>query len=248
MSVVLLDIGNSRCKWGLWSDGQIVDSGALAHEILGDPGRWTFARGAKRAIACNVAGADAAFAAETVLKQVSDAELELVRTSASHAGVTCAYADPSRLGVDRWMAVLAVSRRQPQPAAVVDAGTAMTVDAVAHGREHLGGFIIPGRRLMQRALMRGTADIDVDEPESPTLALGRSTSSAVRNGAVLALAGAVERALGSLADATGVTVSLAQCWFTGGDGALLAEVLGAPAQFDPNVVLEGLAIHAGLRE
>lgn len=245
MTTLLLDIGNSRCKWGLW-EGGLAKTGALAHEILDDPSRWGFAKGVDRAIACNVAGAELALAVESVLQKVTDVELELVRTSAEHAGVTCAYDDPSRLGVDRWMAVLAVSRRMPQPAMVVDAGTAMTVDAVANGARHLGGYIVPGFRLMQTTLMSGTADILVDVPEAPSTAFGDSTSNAVRNGALAAMQGIIARGLHELEVATGEVVDLRHCWFTGGDGALLAEVLAVPDQFDPSMVLEGLAIHAEL--
>ncbi|MEL6215285.1 MAG: type III pantothenate kinase [Pseudomonadota bacterium] len=248
MSTLLLDIGNSRCKWGLWSEGAITRSGALAHEIVDDPARWKFASGVTRAIACNVAGPDAAIAIESVLQKVTNVQIELVRTSASHAGVSCAYPEPSRLGVDRWMAVLAVSRRQPQPAIVVDAGTAMTVDAIADGSRHLGGYIVPGFRLMQNTLMSGTADILVDAPEPPDTEFGESTSAAVRNGALAALQGTILRSITELASVTDASVSEQNVWFTGGDGALLAEAFEVPDQFEANLVLEGLAIHAGLMQ
>ena len=71
----------------------------------------------------------------------------------------CAYADPSRLGIDRWIAVLAAYHLAPGGACVIDAGTAATFDAVdAHGR-HLGGLIMPGPQLLAAALDRNTSNI-----------------------------------------------------------------------------------------
>lgn len=248
MSTLLLDIGNSRCKWGLWRDGAIAQTGALAHEISDDPAQWHFASGVERALACNVGGDEQATRIEFALRQVADVELELATVEAGRAGVRCGYGDPSRLGVDRWMAVLAASRLGPRPMLVVDVGTAMTIDALDADGEHLGGYIIPGLQLMQRALTRRTADIRVDAPEAPSESPGRSTSEAVRNGALTSLAGAVGRAANALAASDREGLDDAQFVFTGGDGTLLAETLGMASQYRANLVLEGLAIYAGLAE
>ncbi|MEL7024139.1 MAG: type III pantothenate kinase [Pseudomonadota bacterium] len=246
MTALLLDIGNSRCKWGLWRDGAITDSGALSHEELATEASWQFAKDADRVIACNVAGAGVAERVRTALESTGLSDIEFVKTTAEHVGVHCAYDDPTRLGVDRWVAAIAVSRCDPQPAMVVDAGTAMTVDSVVDGTQHLGGYIVPGFRLMQKTLMSGTADIVVDDPQAPSTAFGDTTSDAVRNGALAALEGTVVRALRELETVTGVAVDLSHCWFSGGDGEMLAAALGAPEQFDPHLVLKGLAIHAEL--
>lgn len=245
MTVLLLDVGNSRCKWGLWRDGQITKSGALAHEVAADPGRWRFARGAAAAHACSVAAAETAAAIDAAIRESTGLSLSLAQVTASHAGVQCAYQDPTRLGVDRWMAVLCASRRTAEPVLVVDAGTAMTIDAIIDGDRHLGGLILPGVKLMERTLMKRTADIRVDEPAPPMMEFGASTSDAVRNGAMFALCGAVQQAAERLgyADASACPVLM-----TGGDGALLAEALGRPADYEPALVLEGLAIYAGLAE
>ncbi|MEL6870908.1 MAG: type III pantothenate kinase [Pseudomonadota bacterium] len=241
---LLLDIGNTRCKWGMWRDGKITDTGALLHADMQDIAAWQFVRGARRTVVCNVAGNDVLNLVVRQLNDVIGVKPDVARVTHEHAGVTCAYDNPRRLGVDRWMAVLYASRLDAQPAMVVDAGTAMTIDVVARDT-HLGGLIIPGLNLMERSLMQRTADIDVDAPAPAQTALGQTTSDAVRNGALVALAGAVQRAM-SVVD--GAPMQAAQVTVTGGDGAALAAALPFDAVCEPYVVLEGLAIYAGLHE
>ena len=60
-------------------------------------------------------------------------------------GVTCVYEDEKRLGVDRWLAVLAGFKSAQGNVCIIDCGTATTVDVVQENGMHLGGFIIPGK-------------------------------------------------------------------------------------------------------
>lgn len=244
MMVLLLDIGNTRCKWGVWRDGRITDTGALLHADMHHRDAWQFVRGCQRAVVCNVAGNDVLNLVVQQLNDVIGVKPDVARVTHEHAGVRCAYENPRRLGVDRWMAALYASRRGPAPVMVVDAGTAMTIDVVADF-QHLGGLIVPGLALMERSLMQRTADIDVDAPAPSAAAWGMTTSDAVRNGALVALAGAVERAMRMSGDAP---MPAEQVVVTGGDGETLAGALTFDAVFEAHVVLEGLAIYAGLHE
>src|SRR5690606_18274094 len=109
-----------------------------------------------------------------------------LRTAAETCGVRCAYADPARLGVDRWLAVVAAYRDPGGPAVVFDCGTAITVDAVTTAGEHLGGLIIPGIQLMRRALYGSTAGISDEGDEGDVGLLARDTRSAVCGGSLYA--------------------------------------------------------------
>jgi pantothenate kinase type III len=53
---------------------------------------------------------------------------QVARVVQGHAGVTIRYPDPSRLGVDRWLAMLAANAASSKACLVVDCGTALTVD------------------------------------------------------------------------------------------------------------------------
>ena len=244
MSTLLFDIGNTRCKWAVWDEG-IRATGVIDNDEMRDAGQWVFADGADTAFACSVATPGRIETVRDILAR-EDIDLHVATTEHERAGVRCAYPDPTRLGVDRWMAVLAASRLRPKPVLVVDAGTALTIDAVDSDGQHAGGFIIPGIDMMQTALTTRTAQIRIDAPEEINEAFGTSTSEAVRNGALLAAAGACERAAKWLAILTDSDADAMTMAFTGGNGRMLAESLDRAADFHASFVLEGLAIYAGL--
>jgi type III pantothenate kinase len=171
---------------------------------------------------------------------------EFVAVQAEQFGVRCAYADPSRLGVDRWIAVLAAHRLAPGAACVIDAGTAVTFDAVDASGRHLGGLILPGPRLLAAALDRSTSDIGATpapgaRPSGLDL-LGKSTDTAVGNGAMLALTGALERAIAAV---DGSLEGRAKVYLTGGDADALRAWLESEVDLRRDLVLEGLALFLG---
>lgn len=79
---------------------------------------------------------------------------EWIHAVAYQCGVRNYYADPAQLGSDRWAALIGAWESERQGCLVVDAGTAMTVDALTDTGEFLGGIITPGIDLMQQILMR----------------------------------------------------------------------------------------------
>lgn len=244
---LLLDVGNSRIKWGIWQGDGLRLAGVIEHADAAAQDTWAFAAEAERAIVSNVAGPARA---EQLREQLAafGIELELASTSAEHAGVRCGYYEPERLGVDRWMAVLAASRRGHGARLVIDAGTALTMDMLDINHQHLGGYIIPGLFMMESTLQGATSDIRVDQPHAAGEAFGRSTSDAVRNGAMVAVLGAIARAAEHLESACDCRISRSNYLFTGGDGEQIAEALAMPSQYRSHLVLEGIAVYAGLRE
>ena len=157
-----------------------------------------------------------------------------VATQREQCGVRCAYTDPSRLGVDRWMVVLAAASTG-RNAVIVDAGTACTVDAVTADGQHLGGLILPGIRLARQALNQRTQFDADDVATDPLPVLGDDTNPAVTLGAVQALLGAIDRVVQGLGWGEACDRLL-----TGGEAAVLAPHLGAGWAQRPTLVLEGL--------
>ncbi len=162
---------------------------------------------------------------------------------AEQFGVRCAYADPSRLGIDRWIAVLAAHHLAAGAACVIDAGTAATFDAVDAQGRHLGGLIMPGPQLLAAALDRNTSNIGATlaaavAPSGLDL-LGKSTDAAVGNGAMLALAGALDRAVDAVETALAERSTV---YLTGGDAPALRGWLETEVELRADLVLEGLAL------
>ncbi|MEO8466753.1 MAG: type III pantothenate kinase [Gammaproteobacteria bacterium] len=243
----LVDIGNTRIKWALYDGKRLGQHGNAVHRDVRDAALQTFARTlpseVTRLVVANVAGDAMAQGLRAAIG--SRAEIEFVATSAERFGVRCAYAEPERLGVDRWLAVLAAYRSAAGAACVIQAGTAVTFDAVAADGAHLGGLILPSARLLAAALDRNTSNIGATPapgaaPKGLDL-LGRDTATAVGHGAMLAIAAALDRAVNAVLTATGTAPRV---YLTGGDAVELSSWLETQVQARADLVLEGLALFA----
>jgi type III pantothenate kinase len=138
------------------------------------------------------------------------------------------------MGVDRWVAMIGAWTEVGAACLVVDAGTAVTVDALNDQGMHLGGQIIPGVATtsdipqVRPAPGRGRADLGM---------FARNTAAAVREGAQNAVAGAVDRAIQTLqSNACQPAVVL-----TGGDASRILNALCESPLHRPHLVLQGLA-------
>lgn len=247
---VVIDIGNTRIKWAQVEDGRLSKAGSAVHRDATDRAFAALAaalpKDLSRAIVANVAGDAVALKLTELLRIRSRVVPEFVSVRAEQFGVRCAYDDPSRLGIDRWIAVLAAHHLASGAACVIDAGTAATFDAVdAHGT-HLGGLIMPGPQLLAAALDRNTSNIGATlaaavAPSGLDL-LGKSTDAAVGNGAMLALAGALDRAVDAVETAL---VERTTVYLTGGDAPALRGWLETEVELIADLVLEGLALFSG---
>ena len=202
-----------------------------------------------RIIAANVAGEPMAERLRALVATRPGASLEFVATVAERFGVRCAYAEPSRLGVDRWVAVLAAYHSARGAACAIDAGTAVTFDAVDGAGAHLGGLILPSARLLASALDRNTSNIGRTAP-APAVArgldlLGRTTDAAVGQGAWLALSAALDRAVVIVERALGTPPVV---YLTGGDAEALRGWLETRVELRASFVLEGLKLFADAEE
>ncbi|WP_158681555.1 type III pantothenate kinase [Microbulbifer pacificus] len=254
--ILELDQGNTRGKWRLIREvsttgvdvEDVVARGAFpaGHWWRGEvlPPAWMTYRPARVRIA-NVAGRAAEDAIAGRLQRDLGVVAEFARVTAECGGVRCAYSQVERLGVDRWLAVLAAYRRSSEPALVVDCGSAVTLDLLGVGGEHLGGYIVPGLGLMRRALYSDTDAVKVAEcfPSGMSLAPGTMTDDAVNRGLPLMVLGAVDRAFEWLQQhCAEMGAGTPRLLLTGGDGALLASLGDKPFLLLPDLVMEGLAL------
>lgn len=164
--------------------------------------------------------------------------------SAAHFGkLRSAYAEPSRLGVDRFLALVAASARTDGPWLIASAGSALTVDLLNNDRIHLGGLIAPTPAHMCEALaMRFPA---LDLPEGIPLDFAKDTADAIASGTHAATLGLIERSLRIAHERLGVTPTLL---LTGGGLSIFDGLAHAPIVRLPALVLDGLAIFAQTRE
>lgn len=244
---LLFDIGNTRLKWGLADDGAIRRTGSINHERLREQGfaalTTRLPANVDAVLASNVAGQTFATRLAGVIGLHCNCDMHFARSAATACGVTNSYRQPRRLGVDRWAAMIGAHAQFRKAVCIVDAGTAVTIDALEKSGQHLGGQILPGMRLMTEALTRDTSDLPAVK-RAPPQAHGalsgfvNSTGSAIYTGSMAAVCGAIEKAVRSMRSA-GYRPALV---LTGGDASRILPVLDTPAEHRPNLVLEGLAI------
>lgn len=232
-----LDIGNSRIKWGLRDHGQWHGTGnfptaswAMLASLLREHPPLT------RVLAAGVAGAEVAAGIETCCATAA-VPLQWIHAERAAGGVVNRYDAPQQLGPDRWAALIGAHALTDQPAVVVCAGTATTVDALSAEGEFLGGLILPGLSLMAQSLRIGTAGLSAGTDGLFT-AFPRSTVDAIATGRILATVGAIERLARTLQSRQARPVV---CVLSGGYGPLLATHLDLPVVDVEYLVLEGLA-------
>jgi type III pantothenate kinase len=245
VKALLMDVGNTRLKWGVLDDDQIHKTGHIAMRKIRDEGLGVLTSRLPHAVdavhVSNVAGTTFATRLSGVIGMHCGCDVHFAKPAREACGVRCGYRHPRRLGVDRWVAMIGAWAEIESACVVVDAGTAVTIDAIDDDGQHLGGQIFPGVRLMFEALAASTSDIPaVGRQRSAATGLdmfGDSTSKAVQNGAWNAVAGAVDRAITTLrSNAYDPVVVL-----TGGDASRMLTALGTEPLHRPHLVLQGLA-------
>jgi type III pantothenate kinase len=163
-------------------------------------------------------------------------QAEFVVARTEQCGVRNSYENPSRLGSDRWAALIAAWKRFGRACLVVNCGTATTVDALSNAGEFLGGLIMPGITLMQQSLKQNTAQLQDEVGQLHNFP--RNTSDAIYTGVIQATLGAIENQRVLLKKLG--TNEIVTCFLSGGAADKIEAHLGMPTERVDNLVLEGL--------
>lgn len=242
--ILLIDQGNSRTKWRVAeaTGKNFVAGGAWSGDAPGPDDLAAMACSGPvtaLSVATVVAGGRRQRLAD-VLNSLTGIPPRWVTVSSECGGVRNGYREAMRLGVDRWMALLGARAMGDGAWLVVDAGTALTVDALAGDGRHLGGYIVPGISMQARALSMNTSAIGVVE-SSDGHGWGRSTSEAVSRGVLFSVAAFVNRASVEL---TSYAEDTCRVIVTGGDAGLLLPWLKGVPQLEPDLVFIGMLVEA----
>jgi type III pantothenate kinase len=250
MAFLAIDIGNTRLKWSLYDAARpgatLVAHGAefLDHIERLAEGPWADLAAPTSMLGCVVAGDAVRRRAEEQLVERFDCSPRWVVSSVAEAGIVNGYDHPTRLGADRWVAMIGARHRMltqgpARPMVVVMIGTAVTVEAVDTNGRFLGGLILPGHGIMLRALESGTAGLHVptgDVREFPT-----NTSDALTSGGTYAIAGAVERMVQHVRAHCGAEPA---CYMTGGAGWKMAPSMNGDFDLVDSLIMDGLLVIA----
>ena len=243
MSDWLFDLGNSRFK-----AAPRLEAGAIGEVLAwphgadalagGDASHGALPRG-RCAWVASVA-APALTAQMLALLRQRFEQVHVARTAAGCAGVRLAYPQADRLGVDRFLALLAAHRLTAATGDVLvtGVGTALTLDLLDAGGLHHGGRIAPSPTLMRQALHQRAAQLPAAGGRYVEFA--DDTADALASGCDGAAVALVERSLRQATLRLGREPALL---LHGGGGEALLPLLPA-ATLRPALVLEGLAVWA----
>ncbi|AMM24228.1 type III pantothenate kinase [Variovorax sp. PAMC 28711] len=251
MAFLAIDIGNTRLKWALYEaprpGAPLLGQGAefLDHIERLAEGPWADLPQPTSMLGCVVAGDAVRRRAEEQLHERFDCAPRWVVSSGAEAGIVNGYDHPTRLGADRWVAMIGARHRMLQqhgaarPMVVVMIGTAVTVEAVDADGKFLGGLILPGHGIMLRALESGTAGLHV--PTGEVREFPTNTSDALTSGGTYAIAGAVERMVQHLRQRCGAEPV---CYMTGGAGWKMAPSMNGSFDLVESLIMDGLLVIA----
>lgn len=239
MSVWLFDLGNTRLKYvrhGVAGGiGEVAsldhhageDFSQLPDEVRGEIA-WVSAVASSAVRAALMAALGPRFP-----------RISFARTLSRCDGLQIAYAEPARLGVDRFLSLLA-AHSQGEAVLLCGVGTALTLDLLDANGLHRGGRIAPSPTLMCESLHARAKQLPVQGGEYAAFA--SDTADALASGCEGAALALIER---SRDEATQLLGGMPRLWLHGGGApALMSRINQAEAR--PRLVLEGLARYAAL--
>lgn len=257
-AVLAVNVGNTMTRFAVFSriGGAAAEaSGACPTSDPADAARAI--TDMARRMADEHGSAGCAVVIASVNRRASEAVAAAARAPVEQAGIdwrtlgedmdipiTAAVDDPSKVGQDRLLAALAAYRGVREACAVIDAGTAITVDFVDGEGTFQGGAIAPGVRMGLSALHRGTAQLPSIDPAAPgDSPFGKNTTDALINGVFFGARGLVRALVERYAEAYEAYPRVIAC---GGDAKYLFEGDELVEIVVPDLVLRGIAIASGI--
>lgn len=239
---LLIDFGNTRLKWATLDRARVQAGGVFAHAecaLTAELRReWSELTHVDAVLVASVVAPKLELELGALVQERFGFDADFLRSPAAALGLRNAYAEPARLGIDRFLAMAAAHAERPCARVLISVGTALTLDALDAEGVHHGGLILASPRLMREALISGTARVGAAEGhyvEMPT-----NTADAVVSGALDAAVGAITRFRAVATRRLGTSPSVL---LTGGGGDELSSLLG-DAERVHDLVLRGLAMWA----
>lgn len=230
---LVIDIGNSRVKGGLFDGKQLVEAFDWKQASLqGKP--------VQNALISSVN----AKAEEEVKKLLDQLKIPYRFLDNSSLKLVLEVDEPKELGADRIAnAYGALSRFPINDCIVIDIGTAITADFVVKEGRYLGGMIYPGAVLCAKSLHDYTDKLPIVTVKKTDSALAKTTETHLQTGIYFGQLGAIERMIAELRLAA-LSPSSVKVIVTGGalqaSPELSEDLKDLVDEIDPHLTLKGL--------
>ncbi len=234
-SSLLIDVGNSSIKSVFYQSQPIISEGIQRFHAANDLKQQIEA--SRQVFLSNVGKNDITASLQRICNDLKR-PLFIAQSKVSELGLTNAYGNPSNMGVDRWLAMLAcIQRSKDKTLLVADIGTAMTIDAVVDGN-HIGGWITPGLKLLRESLFKNTQRVFGDDTQLNSIEFGNDTPLCVDHGCRAQIIGTFLMAENIMRK----KVNKFDIFITGGNKNIISEYQKNNIIECENLVLEGLTL------
>lgn len=241
--ILLVDIGNSAIKWACTETYEKLlnaDAGFYTRNLLSGvlDSKWKNIDCPEKILVSNVAGREIEQSLTQWCQENWQLEPDYLQVEDNICGVKLGYKDIRQLGVDRWLAIITAWNKFKNTLCIVDCGTALTIDGVSKSGQHLGGMILPGIELMQQSLLERTSGISDIKNLQGDDQLANNTQQGIASGTTMAMVSLIDRVVKNMQK--NIDSRLA-CIITGGGAKNIINLLESQFEYDPHMVLLGLA-------
>jgi len=238
---LLVDIGNTRIKWAVEVNGVVEKSSAINHQsqyLEQIQQKWSVIESPEILAISSVSNQCIVNQLLILAKKLwPNVSFVIAKSTTQGFDITNGYKQANKLGVDRWMGLIALRHYYPGDSCIIDCGTAITIDVLNKQGLHLGGLISPGLQLMKQSLFQGTENLSYVK-QAFSLGLSDATDSAIFSGTSLAAVGLIDKVITEFAKECQTIV------LTGGDAVLLSKYLDYQVFIEQDFILKGLALYA----
>ena len=237
--MILIDCGNSQLKAQYLRAGQL--HGSFSSGYRGDwNGRlkgWLLSLSASHCYFASVLDNERQSQLDQSLQNYFEDRVTRYYSEASCMEVTNGYDQPERLGVDRWLTLIAATQMIDGDCIVIDAGSAITVDLLRADGQHQGGAILPGINTSIDRFRQIFSHINFDDPAvGRSDAPGSSTEQAIHINYTQNSLEYLPLLLERWEDRTGGSSRL----LCGGDAWQIQRRLGKDDRIVPDLVFQGM--------
>lgn len=239
--ILVLDIGNSRIKCGLFDDDKLI----LHKSFTDEESFTTFFSQNKFDDVCisSVSPKTTNKVAEIIKAHSKISPFIISHNSRTHLKID--YDTPETLGIDRICsiegALSLIGLKQLNDEKIflltVDCGTATTINIMQSPNLFLGGTISPGINLMFKSLNANTAQLPAIDSSHLKDIIGKSTSSSIASGVMNSTIGLIEKMISHLGDKYSAKKIL--LYLTGGNSENLLPHINYPFEYEKSLVLYG---------
>lgn len=234
MSTLCLDLGNTRLKWAVFSDGEMQYNGVLHDDGVDDLRKCIAIYKPDKSILSSVVNHPVIF--EELLK----ANTRFHKLDHySRVPITTPVGKPETIGADRLALVVAAAHYFPgKNNLVIGLGSAVTYNYINRFHQFIGGSISPGMEMRFKSLEAFTAKLPLVKPHWNFPLLGYDTKTNIQSGVIFGMAKEIDGVIEAFEE----RYENLHAMMTGGDADYFKPFLKKKITEDPDLIFKGLYV------